>query len=277
MVHVKCLAPTDPDYNFLYCPSFPAAVLFSVLFGLTTLGHIVQAILYRKKFCGVIIVGGLWETFGLFIRVFSVLHTTSNTLAIASQLFILLAPLWINAFLYVLMARLVYLFVPEKRIGRIEAQRLSLAFLIQAVGGSIGVASDTPKMQLIGIHVYEGGIALQQLFILGFIGLVIRFQYKMRRLEGSTEWKRPLYTIYVSLGLITTRIIYRLVEYSGGVYTPITLHEAPFYCLDALPMFAALLLWNTFHPGPVLVGPESEFPKKSRKERKAEKAARAAA
>ncbi|KAJ7735968.1 RTA1 domain-containing protein [Mycena metata] len=246
MVRVKCLDPTDPDYSFLYCPSFPAAVLFSVLFALTALGHINSTV--------VILMGGLWETLGLVIRVFSVLHyylpySFSSRRCGSTHSSI------------VLMARLVYLFVPEKRVGGINAQRLSLcfvllditAFLIQAVGGSIG---------LLGIHVYEGGIGLQELFILGFIGLVIRFHYKMRRLEGSTEWKRPLYTIYATLGLITIRIIYRLVEYSGGVYTPITSHEAPFYCLDALPMLTALLLWNIFHPGPVLVGPESEFPKK---------------
>jgi hypothetical protein len=46
------------------------------------------------------------------------------------------------------------------------------------------------------------------------------------------------------------------------------MHEAPFYTLEALPMFAALLLWNIFHPGQVLVGPDSEFPKKVKKSKK---------
>ncbi|KAJ7735977.1 RTA1 like protein-domain-containing protein [Mycena metata] len=281
MVHVVCLDPHDPSYNFLYCPSFPAAVLFSALFGLTTLGHFIQAIMYRKRFCWVIIMAGLWETSGLVLRVFAVLHTTSSAFGTPSQLLILLAPLWINAFLYVLMARLVYFFVPDQRVGGISARRLSLlfvllditAFLMQAGGGSL-ISSDTPRVALIGIRVYMGGIGLQQLFVLGFVGIVVRFHYKMRGLEGSTQWRRPLHVMYASLGLITTRIIFRLVEFSQGVYTPITEHEAPFYCLEALPMFAALLLWNIFHPGPILVGPNSEFPKKekkkSKKERKAE-------
>lgn len=40
-------------------------------------------------------------------------------------------------------------------------------------------------------------------------------------------------------------------------------------------MFFAILLFNALHPGTVLVGPESEFPKKkTRKERKREKKAR---
>ena len=43
---------------------------------------------------------------------------------------ILLSPLWINAFLYMLMARLVLFFVPEQRLGGITARRLSLVFVL---------------------------------------------------------------------------------------------------------------------------------------------------
>jgi hypothetical protein len=53
------------------------------------------------------------------------------------------------------------------------------------------------------------------------------------------------------------------------------MHEAPFYCLEALPMFSALLLWNIFHPGQVLVGPDSEFPKKEKKSKKSKKSEKA--
>ncbi|KAJ7661730.1 RTA1 like protein-domain-containing protein [Mycena rosella] len=272
MVQVKCLDPTDPSYNFLYCPSFPAAVLFSALFGLTTIAHVAQAIHYRKKFCWVVIMAGIWETSGLTLRVFSVLNTTSAAFGTPSQILILLAPIWINAFLYVLMSRFVYFFVPDKSVGGISAQRLSLcfvllditAFLMQAGGGLI-INSDSARVALIGIHVYMGGIGLQQVFICGFIALVVRFHYKMLRTDGPTDWKRPLYVMYASLALITIRIIFRLIEFSSGVLSPITMHEAPFYCLEALPMFVALLLWNVFHPGQVLVGPESEFPKKVKK------------
>ncbi|KAJ7320867.1 RTA1 like protein-domain-containing protein, partial [Mycena albidolilacea] len=260
---------------FLYCPSFPAAVIFSALFGLTTLGHLIQAIHYRKRFCWVIIMAGIWETSGLILRVFSVLNTTSPAFGIPSQLLILLSPLWINAFLYVLMARLIYFFVPERHVGGISARRLSLcfmllditAFLMQAVGGTM-MSGDSAKTTLLGIHIYMGGIDLQQFFVLGFTVLVVRFHYKMKRIDGSTEWKRPLCTMYTSIGLITIRIVYRLIEFSSGVYSPITMHEAPFYCLEALPMFAALLLWNISHPWKVLVGPDSEFPKKEKKSKK---------
>ncbi|KAF8137830.1 RTA1 like protein-domain-containing protein [Mycena galopus ATCC 62051] len=269
---------SNENYSFLYCPSLPAAILFSALFGLTTIGHLIQAIHYQKRFCWVVIMAGIWETGGFILRVYNVLNTTSLAYGIPSQLLILLSPLWINAFLYVLMSRLVYFFVPEKHVGGISARRLSMcfvllditAFLMQAVGGTM-IGNTEPKIALLGIHIYMGGIGLQQFFVLGFTALVVRFHYKMKQLDGSTAWKLPLYIMYTSIGLITIRIVFRLIEFSSGVYSPITESEAPLYCLEALPMFAALLLWNIFHPGQVLVGPDSDFPKKEKKSKKGAK------
>jgi RTA1 like protein len=46
-------------------------------------------------------------------------------------------------------------------------------------------------------------------------------------------------------------------------------HEAYSYVLDAFPMMVAILALAVVHPGRTLMGPESEFPRISRKERKA--------
>ncbi|KAJ6589221.1 hypothetical protein B0H19DRAFT_1058259 [Mycena capillaripes] len=153
---------------------------------------------------------GIWETGGLITRVFSALNTTGISATRLSFCFVFLD---------------------------------MTAFAMHAVGGSMMI-SDTSTMVLRGIHIYMGGIGLQEFFIglqeffiLGFTTLVVRFHYKIKHLEGSTEWKRPLYTMYTSLGLITLRILFRLIEFSSGVYSPITMHEAPFHCLDALPMY----------------------------------------
>lgn len=117
-----------------------------------------------------------------------------------------------------------------------------------------------------------GGIGLQELFILIFIGLAVRFQHKMTIVEQAecaiSPWRPLLYTVYATLVLITIRIVYRLVEYSGGLHSAIALNEAAFYILDAMPMFLALYALNIFHPGRFLVGPGSEFEKKPKKDKK---------
>lgn len=66
------------------------------------------------------------------------------------------------------------------------------------------------------------------------------------------------------------RICFRLAEFADGTEMNNKLVTSEYYVLmlDALPMFLALLLLLIVHPGMVLVGPESEFPRYSRKEKK---------
>jgi hypothetical protein len=120
-----------------------------------------------------------------------------------------------------------------------------------------------------------GGIGLQELFILIFTALAIRFQRKMNDIEAvqpvSLRWRPLLYTLYAGLGLITLRIIYRMIEYSTGIRSPLATSEAAFYVLDAVPMFIAMGLLSIYHPGRVLIGPDSEFPKKEKKKKNGKK------
>jgi hypothetical protein len=78
--------------------------------------------------------------------------------------------------------------------------------------------------------------------------------------------------LYAVLMLITMRIVFRLVEFSGGVDSEsnsLPFKERYALGLDAFPMVLAILILAVIHPGLVLRGEGSEFP--SRKERKAEK------
>ena len=138
----------------------------------------------------------------------------------------------------------------------------------------------SPQTLMTGIHIYMGGIGLQQLCILIFTAIAIGFFLTMRQQEQSGQildyrprsWRPLLYVLFASLALITTRIIFRLVEYSAGdtpSSNPIPFHEAYSMCLDALPMFIALVLMNIIHPASVLQGEGSEFPKgPTRREKK---------
>lgn len=62
-------------------------------------------------------------------------------------------------------------------------------------------------------------------------------------------------------------MIFRLVEFSPGAGDDnhISTNEMYAIGLDALPMFLALFMLNTVHPGWVLRGPNSEFPRKMKK------------
>ena len=124
----------DPQNSFNYCPSLPASVLFAVLFGLTTAAHVFQAYHYRKTFCWVFIMGALWETLAFIIRSVTIQNPTNNSLYNAQFVLVLLAPLWINAFDYMVLARLVHMFMPDKQLARLRGRMLGVWFVLLDIG-----------------------------------------------------------------------------------------------------------------------------------------------
>ncbi|KAF7715219.1 Uncharacterized protein PECH_008713 [Penicillium ucsense] len=279
---------SSADAQYAYCANGPVAVFFSVLFGLTWIAHLVQAVTYRKKFCWVMVVGTLWECIGLVMRTYSTIDQTQANTASAGQLLVLLAPLWVNAFVYMIFGRMVYYYLPEKRVLGIRAESLAKvfiwldvsSFIVQATGGIMD-SDFSPEMNKIGLHIYTAGIAVQQFFIVIFCALIYAFHRRMREGAGDysrgPHWHTLVIAMYGTLACITIRIVYRLIEFANtdtAGKSPLTVHEAPFYCLECVPMFAAMIIWNIWHPGRYLQGEESEFPKKvkvSRKEKKRQK------
>ncbi|KAK7413770.1 hypothetical protein QQX98_007337 [Neonectria punicea] len=285
-----CVQTLEPDENgFLppgtcnaiwkYYPSFAAALLFVALFAAVTAVHIWQAVHYKKKWCWVIIMASTWEVLAFVFRTASIKNPQNSGIYLVFQIFILLAPLWVNAFAYMTLGRIVYFFVPSRSIFRMPAVTLAsifvgldiISFIIQLVGGSIAGPAAPPDQQLNAVHIYMGGIGLQEFFILLFVGLCIGFQRLMSRLGRQNKtavsflgspWGMLLCTLYFSLAMITIRIVYRLIEFSGGLGqdNPLTNQEAYFYALEAVPMLLALGAFNVMHPGRIVTGPNSEMP-----------------
>jgi hypothetical protein len=121
--------PSSCNALYLYNPSFPAAVAFAVLFGLLTIAHILLAILHRRHFCWVIITGAIWELTSFILRALGTRDQQNEAYATASILLFLLAPLWINAFVYMTAGRLVYFLHPRKRLWGVEAVKICRWFV----------------------------------------------------------------------------------------------------------------------------------------------------
>lgn len=188
------------------------------------------------------------------------------------------APLLTNAFAYMVMGRMIYNFTTRAKIFGVKAWRFTLffvvldvtAFLVQVAGAALASQKNLSNGQtLTDLHIYQGGVALQQIFIFVFLAASIKF-HRTFASESPAAKKaqalRLLYTVYAVLTLITLRILFRIAEYSKGLTSTIPNHEAYQYCLDSLPMFIALVLFNVVHPGKIMAGRESDFP--SRKDRK---------
>ncbi|KAH8831940.1 RTA1 like protein-domain-containing protein [Flagelloscypha sp. PMI_526] len=257
--------------------SLPAAQAFSILYGLVALAHLFQAFQYRKRFCWVIIMATAWETASFILRWLSLYDIDPSNFAEYGQILVMLAPLWINAFCYMVLGRVILYFIPEKRIWGVSARRLSLIFVlldilpnnfirafgVQATGAVIANNSEKgsqnyDKQLKLGLHIYQGGVGLQEFFVVIFFAIAVRTHLEISRFHNTfreQNWRK-------------VRVIYRLCEYSGGFDSGLVTQEKWFYVLEAAPMWICLLLFNLIHPGYILVGPESEFPKKQKKGKK---------
>ncbi|KAH8659858.1 RTA1 like protein-domain-containing protein [Xylariales sp. PMI_506] len=283
-----CVQTITPDANgyvppgtcgaiWDYYPSFNAAVAFAAIFLLLTVVHIWQAAHYQKKWSWVIIMASIWETAAFASRAISSRFQQSDGIYLVFQIFILLAPLWVNAYAYIILGRMIHFFLPSGSLLGIPAATIGaifvlldlVSFVVQLVGGSMAGPTSSAEDQLKAIHIYMGGIGMQQFFIIVFVGLLLAFWSKVplpaRRTQGGGSRLRGvlplLFVLCASLAMISTRIIYRLVEFSSGsVDNPITSREIYFYLLEATPMVLAILVFNVVHPGKTIDGPGSEMP-----------------
>ncbi|KAG5658346.1 hypothetical protein KAF25_010527 [Fusarium avenaceum] len=264
--------PVDAcNSNYFFDPSFAANLAFCVLFGMTTL-----------RFCWVVIMGAAWETIAFAFKTLGSHHQQNIMYLTWGQILFLLSPLWINAFVYMAVARMVYVRMPGRELLGVKAIRMTLLFvcldiflfLVQGAGGSMLSSTDGDQNTIdIGMKVYMAGVALQLVVVLIFTGITAFFYHKLRQIEGRSIgcMKWLIWTMLAVLILIVVRIVYRLVEFGPGVnaHNQLLIHEEYPLCLDATPILIALVLLNVMHPGFVLRGPDSEFPKLSRKEKKA--------
>lgn len=257
MVSTTCLAHDDPARIYDYCPSFAAAVLFTVLFFIPTCTHIVQAIRYRTSFSWVLIMAGIWEIGGYASRSYSITKQAESGIYTAQFLLILLAPLWINAFVYMILGRMIHFFLKDDRIYGLRARRVTLmfvlfditAFVVQLTGGLMSSGSDVPvDTAKLGLNIYTGGVGLQLLFIGIFCLVAFRFrqlllkQDRAQRYGVSFEPSIPLVTSesgfqqsteYTNLSNDSNDAVDKLLEGSSINYLSRTWSQAT-------PLFIAL-------------------------------------
>lgn len=280
MANKTCPAITDPNTVWPpFCPNIGASYFFAILFGLTFIAHLVQMTWHKKVYSWVITFSAALQLATYILRTLSIIHPANVNFYTYWFVFMMVAPVFTNAYVYMVMGRTVYNHTTKGSVFGIKAWRFGLIFvlldvfalLVQIAGASMASGSGKSTSTIMnGLHIYMGGIGFQQLCIFGFLALAVRLHMHLRQQSPSPQRKTAftlLYVQYTVVLLITLRIIFRLIEYSNGLTSTIPQHEAYQYILDSLPMLVALVLFNFFHPGRLMPGKESNMP--SRKQRKA--------
>ncbi|RYP67625.1 hypothetical protein DL770_008584 [Monosporascus sp. CRB-9-2] len=223
----------------------------------------------------------LWETVAYLFRTVSTRHQNIAGVYIVYRVFILMSPLWVNTFIYLLFKRMVHYFAPSRKVLSIPTLPFGVgsmllhitACVVQLVGASMGVPSALPEQRAHGMHACMAGMALQLALIVVFIVYALKFHFDTHRLEVrgggsfSTTWRSSwlsfLIATYASLACIVLRIVYRIIEFSStstAVDNPVSANESYFYALEAAPMVLVILAFNIVHPGLVFIGQNADMP-----------------
>ncbi|KAI9860101.1 MAG: hypothetical protein M1824_003339 [Vezdaea acicularis] len=273
-----------PHSKYRYKPSLPAAIIFIILFSLTTGGHVFQLIRRRIWYFIPLAIGGVckWsneavhqvfskanalqvESVGYVGRAIGSKETPDWTLGpfIIQIVLLLVAPALFAATIYMSLGHII-LSVDGESVSLIRKKWLTkvfvcgdvLSFLVQAAGGGV-LAGGTAKAATNGQRLILLGLFLQVIFFGLFVLVAVVFHIRLRKaptnksLDPNAPWRRRLIVLYVASALIMVRSVVRIIEYIQGNRGNILTHEVFLYLFDSVLMLAVMVLFNVEHPSQV--------------------------
>lgn len=138
-----------------------------------------------------------------------------------------------------------------------------LVELLNALGVALSAnPSSTHSNQQLGKHLTLAALIIQLLIIVVFLVLAAIFHHRYTKADIYIKTvTTSLRTLYISIGLILVRCIYRLVEHTGNTtvklkdlesleaLSPVLRYEWFFYVFEATLMLVNSILWNVWSPG----------------------------
>ncbi|KAK9327098.1 RTA1 like protein-domain-containing protein [Lipomyces starkeyi] len=250
-------------------PNSAAAILFSILFILVTSAHTYQLLRTRIWWFIPFVVGGYLECIGFLCRAIVSYKdpnsTSVRTPNIINTVFILVAPVWFAASIYMLFGRIILLLqanhlaiIKQKWLTGIFVTGDVLSLVIQVAGAVMltGNNSNTQTQSNLNTAkiVIDIGLSAQIVSFGFFIVTAIvlhRRILKQPTIPSKVPWKKHFYTVYLTSTVIMCRCIFRLVEYLLGTNGPIWGHEAYQYGFDSTLMFFVMVAFAVIHPSEV--------------------------
>ncbi|KAK6397883.1 hypothetical protein LTR65_005131 [Meristemomyces frigidus] len=238
-----------------------AAIVFIILFGVSTGLHIVQMFRTRTWFMVPFVIGAIFETIGYIGRALSAKQNPGPyTLVpyIIQTILILVAPALFAASIYMELGRIVFmldgdkaLFIRRTWLTRIFVIGDVFSFLLQSSGGGLLATGSALGKTLIVV-----GLFIQLVFFGLFVVAAALFHMRISKMPTQKcynlpWWRRHMLSLYVVSILILIRSIVRVVEYLQGYTGYIMEHEAFIYIFDGLVMWLATMTMNWIHPGEV--------------------------
>ncbi|KAJ7503824.1 RTA1 like protein-domain-containing protein [Mycena galericulata] len=263
------MAVADSQYGYL--PHEYVAIIFVVLFGISTILHLGQAIYYRMWWllltaflCGMGELvgwsGRLWSSFSPSLSDPFMMQITATILSptpLIAVNFILVS--WIVTRLGTCYSRLTPIWYSV-----IFVSCDIFALVIQGAGGGIASAANTRSAANLGANIMLAGIVFQFVAVLAYSALAIDFLRRYSkdlpvRTTGPNDrglldpkLKTMIAALAFSTLVLSIRAIYRIVELAGGWHGRIIHTEVYFNVLDGGMVVLAIFTINFAHPGRLL-------------------------
>ncbi|EXL99292.1 RTA1 like protein-domain-containing protein [Fusarium oxysporum II5] len=250
--------------SYGYVPSTSAGIVFCILFGLSTLIHIVQLGRSKLWWCVVFIIGGLVEIIGWAGRTWSSQCPYNSTAFLMQISTLIIAPVFFTAGVYIILGRLIQVFGRDCSILGpslylwIFCTCDVISLVVQAIGGGLASAEvnkvngNTDP----GTNTMVAGIVFQLASMSVFVALAIDFLIRSTRrgmLKSGKQSSIPILSaMTLSLLCIYLRSIYRTIELSQGWTGYLITHERYFIALDGAMMVIAVGIFNFIHPATFL-------------------------
>ncbi|KAF5536142.1 krueppel like ous 1 [Fusarium mexicanum] len=224
----------DQDSIWMYDPSFPLAVVGTVVYGIIFLAiAYLTLIKYRAWYFIVVVIGSAIEVAAYNIRIHSVQNQSEITPFVLTLTYTVLAPVLIAAGNYLLISRLILAVLPTShhRIFRIPGRRLTpifvfcdvIAFLIQGSGSGIASSDNWQgEMENIGVKVLIVGLVFQLAAFSLFLCVFRRFHVLALRMaveDAPRGWQKVVLAVYISSILIMEAELSRYHELKDNTIT----------------------------------------------------------
>ncbi|KAJ7471661.1 RTA1 like protein-domain-containing protein [Mycena galericulata] len=263
------------EEQYGYIPQEAVAITFLVLYGISTIAHIFQAIWFRTWWLfPTAVLCGIGELIGWSGRLWSSFSPIAYTPFLIQLSGTALAPTPLLAANFIILSRIIdqlgpcYSRLTPKRYTMVFLPSDVIALTVQAVGG--GIASSGGEDDLTtanrGAHIILGGIGFQYVVILIFGTLGVDFVQRYLRdrpvrhgagKRGILTWRLKIMLGALALSTLTLyiRSIYRIIELASGWESIILRTEVYFDVLDSAMVVLAITTINFAHPG-LLLRPE---------------------
>ncbi|KAH7338430.1 RTA1 like protein-domain-containing protein, partial [Rhizoctonia solani] len=268
---------------FNYVPTGWVGIMFLVLFGLTTFGHLLQAILFRTRYMiPTLVLCGVGELLGWAGRYWGHVNPHTGDAFMMQIATTIIAPSFMTAAMFLILPKIIselgaeYSRMPARLYSIIFISADVTALVIQAAGGAMASIAKTPEGAEQGGQIMLGGIVIQLVAVVLYTILAIEFVVRFgldraarsvaigeqRKHAGWMGVPRSIVWMLVGLAIATLfiiiRSIYRTIELTDGWNGTIISTEKWFNWFDGAPIVVAMFTFNVFHPGCLLRNLESE-------------------